>query len=78
MKTLLVGVRILALTTFILVCHQALAQNQPPFCIGLNFPFVGPSNATIADIFTNIPPLGLRGIRQIHIGNRAHAFNSNA
>ena len=42
---------------------KVAAQSQPPFRIGLNFPFVGVSNGVIANIFTNITPLGLRGMR---------------
>jgi hypothetical protein len=53
----------------IYLSHSAEAQFQPTFRIGLNFPFVGVSNAVIADIFTNITPLGVRGIRQLAPGD---------
>src|SRR6185295_69325 len=43
--------------------HTSFAQSQPPFRIGLNFPFVGASTTDLNDIFTNITPLGVRFIR---------------
>ena len=49
---------------------SASAQSQPPFRIGLNFAFIGASNATtVAAIFTNITPLGLRGTRHSNPGD---------
>ena len=54
---------IVFLAAVIFISVSARAQSQPPFRIGLNFPFVGPSNGVIANIFTNITPLGLRGMR---------------
>ena len=56
----------------IFLCAPAIAvpaQSPPPFRIGLNFPFAGPTNATFANIFTNITPLGLRGMRHTAPGD---------
>jgi len=51
-------------------CVDALAQSQPPFRIGLNFAFIGASNAaTVTAVFTNITPLGLRGTRHSSPGD---------
>ena len=48
----------------------ASAQTQPPFRIGLNFAFIGATNAaTVAAVFTNITPLGLRGTRHSNPGD---------
>ena len=46
-----------------LLHFTAAAQTAPPFRIGLNFAFVGATNTTLAQAFTNIVPLGLRGTR---------------
>ena len=59
MKPLL---RWLSLGIFLLH-FTAAAQTAPPFRIGLNFAFVGTTNTTLAQAFTNIVPLGLRGTR---------------
>ena len=49
---------------------DASAETQPPFRIGLNFAFIGGSNAaTVSAIFTNITPLGLRGTRHSNPGD---------
>ncbi len=46
------------------------AQTQPPFRIGLNFAFIGATNAaTVAATFTNLTPLGLRGTRHSNPGD---------
>jgi hypothetical protein len=46
------------------------AQTQPPFRIGLNFAFIGATNAaSAAATFTNITPLGLRGTRHSNPGD---------
>ena len=58
------------LVASVLISASASAQSQPPFRIGLNFAFLGGSNAaTVAGIFTNITPLGLRGTRHSNPGD---------
>ena len=65
------GWRVWMVLTAILLGNQGvLAQSQPPFRIGLNFPFAGPSNSTISSILaSNVAPLGLRGMRHMAPGD---------
>ncbi len=53
-----------------LCAFNSFAQSQPPFRIGLNFAFIGATNAaSTAAVFTNITPLGLRGTRHSNPGD---------
>jgi hypothetical protein len=68
MKKWMLGVAVLFGMVFI--SPTAPAQSPPPFRIGLNFAFIGGSNAaTVAGVFTNITPLGLRGTRHSNPGD---------
>ena len=60
----------MVLTALMLGNQCVSAQSQPPFRIGLNFPFAGPSNSTISSILaSNVAPLGLRGMRHMAPGD---------
>lgn len=54
---------ILGILVLSVVAAHPLDAQTPPYRIGLNFAFVGATNTTIAQVFTNLVPLGLRGTR---------------
>ena len=67
-KTSLLGICLICGAIFSSL--EKAAAEQPPFRIGLNFAFVGATNAaTVAAVFTNLAPLGLRGTRHSSPGD---------
>ena len=77
----------LALLSAGLFSVHSHAQSPPPFRIGLNFAFLGATNAAlVAATFTNLTPLGLRGTRhsspgdanwlQVHPSQLVYNFNN--
>ncbi len=62
--------RVVILLSAGLADNLSSAQSPPPFRIGLNFAFIGATNAaSTAAVFTNITPLGLRGTRHSNPGD---------